>query len=83
MRCQSCGMPLKQDPEGGGTQADGSRSDRYCSYCYQAGAFVGPAQTAADMQAFCIDKMRQGGWPRWLAWIATRDIPRLKRWKDG
>ena len=27
--CQSCGMPLKRDAQGGGTNADGSRSDRY------------------------------------------------------
>ena len=27
--CQSCGMPLKKDPEGGGTQADGSKSRPY------------------------------------------------------
>jgi hypothetical protein len=24
--CQSCGMPLKQDPQGGGTNADGSKN---------------------------------------------------------
>ncbi|HAQ38579.1 MAG TPA: hypothetical protein DCQ58_08735, partial [Saprospirales bacterium] len=24
--CQSCGMPLHKDPQGGGTEKDGSRS---------------------------------------------------------
>ncbi len=24
--CQSCGMPLSKDPQGGGTEADGSLS---------------------------------------------------------
>ena len=33
-KCQSCGMPLKSDPGGGGTNADGTHSDEYCSYCY-------------------------------------------------
>jgi hypothetical protein len=26
--CQSCGMPMKNDPEHGGTNADGSRTHR-------------------------------------------------------
>jgi len=33
--CQSCGMPMKQDPQGDGTNADGSINTFYCSYCYQ------------------------------------------------
>ena len=33
-KCQSCGMPLKADPKGGGTHADGTSSREYCSYCY-------------------------------------------------
>lgn len=24
--CQSCGMPMKKDPQSGGTHADGSKS---------------------------------------------------------
>ena len=35
--CQSCGMPMKKDPEGGGTNADGSKSPDYCSYCFRNG----------------------------------------------
>ena len=30
--CQSCGMPMARDPEGGGTEADGSKSAKFCSY---------------------------------------------------
>ncbi len=30
-RCQSCGMPISKDPEGGGSETDGSRSAKYCS----------------------------------------------------
>ncbi|HEV2843185.1 MAG TPA: zinc ribbon domain-containing protein [Chthoniobacterales bacterium] len=35
--CQSCGMPLKKSPGGGGTNADGTISTIYCSYCYENG----------------------------------------------
>ncbi len=29
--CQSCGIPMKKDPELGGTNADDSKSLKYCS----------------------------------------------------
>jgi putative zinc ribbon protein len=37
--CQSCGMPLKKSLGGGGTNADGTISTMYCSYCYENGQF--------------------------------------------
>lgn len=37
--CQSCGMPLSRDEQGGGSNADGSKSRVYCSHCYQGGRF--------------------------------------------
>ena len=37
--CQSCGMALTRDGERG-TEADGSRSEAYCTYCYQQGRFL-------------------------------------------
>ena len=36
--CQSCGMPLN-DVNDYGTNADGSRNDEYCKYCYENGRF--------------------------------------------
>jgi len=82
--CQSCGMPLKKDPQGGGTNADGSRNAEYCSYCYQSGAFTSPEiRTAADMQRFCLGKLKEMGTPATLAWLMTRNIPRLKRWRQA
>ena len=40
--CQSCGMPMNKDPRNGGTNADGTNSAEYCSYCYVNGAFSSP-----------------------------------------
>ena len=37
--CQSCGMPLTTDAEMG-TEADGSKSSKYCTHCYQNGGFT-------------------------------------------
>ena len=36
--CQSCGMPLTTDNKG--TNADGSRNEDYCIYCYKDGRFT-------------------------------------------
>ena len=80
--CQSCGMPMKKDPEKGGTNAHGGKSLDYCSYCYKDGAFTSPEiRTAADMQEFCIRKLKEMGTPGFMAWLLTRSIPRLKRWR--
>ena len=50
-QCQSCGMPLDKDRHGGGSEADGSRSRKYCSFCYREGGFVDPDLTLAEMRA--------------------------------
>jgi hypothetical protein len=81
--CQSCGMPLKKDPAKGGTEMNGSKSLKYCSYCYQQGSFTQPSFTAEDMQAFSKSKMQEMGFPGFLAGLFTKGIPRLDRWKDS
>jgi len=79
--CQSCGMPMKKDPASGGTNADGSKSTVYCSYCYTHGAFKNPDWTAEQMQTFCKAKLKEMGFPAFLARWFTRNIPKLERWK--
>ena len=79
--CQSCAMPFKSDPEGGGTNADGSRSRVYCSFCYRAGKFTQPDMTAEGMKDFVKGKLREMGFPGFLAGLFTRRIPKLERWR--
>ncbi len=80
--CQNCGMPLKKDPQNGGTEKDGAKSQDYCSFCYKDGKFTSSEiNTAKKMQTFCIEKMKEQGTPKFIAWIFTRGIPKLKRWK--
>jgi hypothetical protein len=59
--CQSCGMPMDQDPGRGGTEADGSKSSRYCSYCYQDGAFKDNFTEASEMVTFVKGKLKEMG----------------------
>lgn len=81
-RCQSCGMPLSKDPEGGGSEADGSRSRVYCSLCYDNGAFRHPDATLTEFQAHCVDALVAKGMPRILAWAFTRGMGKLARWQS-
>ena len=79
--CQSCGMPIKRDPRGGGTEADGARTTRFCSHCYAAGKFTRPNITATEMQELVREKMVEMGFPRFLCGFFTRKIPKLERWQ--
>ena len=79
--CQSCGMPLKRDEQGGGTNTDGSKSTVYCSHCFQRGEFVLTNITAEEMQARVRQKLAEMGLPRFVAGLFTRGIPKLERWR--
>ena len=74
-------MPLKRDPKGGGTHADGSKSDLYCSYCFVNGAFTLPNISAAEMQELVKGKLKEMGFPGFLTGFMTRGIPTLERWR--
>lgn len=81
--CQSCGMPMTPEYEYG-TEADGSRSADYCSYCYQNGAFRGE-MTMEDMIDFCAGPMAEHtpGMTKEQAREQMRKFfPMLKRWKQ-
>lgn len=80
--CQSCSMPLNKDPQGGGTNADGSRSTMYCSLCYENGLFKQPEITATDMQVFVKNKLKEMGFPGFLAGWFAKGIPKLERWNN-
>ena len=80
--CQSCGMPFRRDPEGGGTNADGSKNHMYCSHCYALGQFKNPEiDTAPKMMAFVREKLKSIGFPGLIANLFVKRIPSLKRWK--
>jgi hypothetical protein len=79
--CQSCGMPLKKDEKGGGSNAYGTKSLKYCSHCYDGGKFTRPDFTAVQMQQLVKEKMKEMGFPGFLAGFFTYGIPKLERWK--
>lgn len=48
--CQSCGMPLTDNILG--SNADGTKNEDYCIYCFKDGAFTGDF-TMEEMVQFC------------------------------
>jgi hypothetical protein len=74
-------MPLSKDPKGGGSNSDGSKSDRYCSLCYENGTFKNPEMNVQEMQQFVKGKLKEMGFPGFLAGWFTKGIPKLERWK--
>ena len=81
--CQSCGMPLKRDEKGGGTNADGSLNRMFCSHCCVNGEFVLPEVTLDQMRERVKGKLKEFGMPGFMSWFLTRNIKRLERWKTG
>ena len=54
--CQSCGMPLTDEVLG--TNADGSKNEEYCMYCYREGKFLQDF-TMDEMIEHCAQLMEQ------------------------
>ena len=75
-------MPMNKDPQGGGTEADGSLSGKYCSLCYGDGKFHMSDVTVGEFQDFCAEQLKKKGMPSIMAWMFTRGIPRLERWRN-
>lgn len=80
-RCQSCGMPM-EDASLYGTNADGSKSEEYCKYCFTNGAFYKPNETMEEMITTCIPFMVEEGMTEDEAREKLEKIlPTLKRWQ--
>jgi hypothetical protein len=82
-QCQSCGMPLQTKKAGDcrGSEADGSKSKRWCKLCYEKGVFVGPDCTLEQMKEIVDDALKERGSGRLMRWMAQKQLPRLERWK--
>jgi hypothetical protein len=54
----------------------------YCSTCYENGKFTAPAMTADEMKTHVKGKLKEFGFPGFLAGLFTKNIPKLKRWPE-
>ena len=80
--CQSCGMPMNKDPKKGGTNADKSPSDKFCSFCFQNGRFVDEGSTLKEKIEKNIRIAVSMNIPEDEARkMAESVIPKLERWR--
>ena len=85
--CQSCGMPLTDGVLG--TNADGSKNEDYCMYCYRDGKFLQEC-TMEEMIEHCAQFVNEvnKGLPQPITkeeYIGQMKIyfPQLKRWRKA
>jgi len=83
--CQSCGMPLTDEVLG--TNADGSKNEEYCMYCYRDGKFLQDC-TMDEMIEHCAQFVNEVnmGLPQPITkeeYIGQMKMyfPHLKRWR--
>jgi len=81
--CQSCGMPMTRDPKGGGSEAGGAKSAKYCSHCYEGGRFTLPDITLEEMKVRVAGKLKEMGFPGFLTGFFTGGIGKLERWRKA
>lgn len=76
-------MPLHTATAGDcrGTEADGTRSEVWCSLCYHDGAFIVPDCTLDHMRIIVDAALIENGSGRLMRWMAQRQLPKLERWR--
>ena len=84
--CQSCGMPLTNDVLG--TDADGSKNEDYCMYCYKDGKFL-QDYTMDEMIEHCAqfvgtvnEELEKPITKEEYIGMMKSYFPRLKRWRQ-
>jgi hypothetical protein len=77
-------MPLQTKKAGDcrGTESDGTRSEKWCSLCYENGEFIGPDCTLEQMKVIVDNALKENGSGRLMRWMAQKQIPSLERWKN-
>ncbi len=80
--CQSCGMPLDTEAVKG-TEKNGLKSNEYCKYCYEDGAFKNPKMNLEDMETNVKNQMKKLELHEYAIQKAVNILPALKRWKSN
>jgi hypothetical protein len=79
--CQSCGMPLKQDPQFKNKKIPSNQE--YCSFCFDGKNFTQPQITKEEMRNQVIDIMKtKFKIPKFIGKFITRNLYKLKRWSN-
>ncbi|WP_066713373.1 zinc ribbon domain-containing protein [Clostridium sp. Marseille-P299] len=82
--CQSCGMPMTKE-EHFASNADGSKNEDYCCYCFKEGEFTSDC-SMDEMIEFCLNCEGSEEWfpDKELGRKQMQEwFPSLKRWKEA
>lgn len=75
-------MPLKNKRgDHRGSEKDKTKSEKFCSLCYENGKFKQPNMTLEKMKEVVDKALVKEGWAKPLRWLAKRQLPKLDRWK--
>jgi len=76
-------MPLQTKRAGDcrGSEADGSKSQKWCSLCYRDGAFISPNMSLAEMTRIVDDALKRDGHSFPMRFMAKRQLQKLERWR--
>jgi hypothetical protein len=80
--CQSCGIPLDNEAIKG-TEKNGLKSDEFCKFCYDKGAFTNPNLTLAEMQENIEAQIKKLMLSEDVIKEALSILPILNRWKTN
>lgn len=77
-------MPLDKDPNKGGTNADNSKSDKYCSFCFKDGVFFDEGISLKEkIEKNILIAVERMNIPESQArQMAESILPNLERWKQ-
>ena len=78
--CQSCTMPIDNIADRG-TKKDNSKSNEYCRYCYQNGAFTDSNMTIDKMKSIVTTQIEKRHLPEDVVQKPLTALPNLKRWQ--
>jgi len=81
-RCQSCGLPLDEETDYG-SEADGTQSEEYCTWCYLDGSFTGEESLDAFIEHSAPYMAKAAGISEdeAVSYLAVV-LPTLGRWAD-
>lgn len=79
--CQSCSMPLRSEKDLG-SNADGSKNQEYCRFCFKDGKFTDEGVTMEQKIEKMVGMAKEMNIPEDRAReMAKHILPTLKRWK--
>jgi hypothetical protein len=79
--CQSCGMPMKTEKQMG-TNADGTKNEDYCGFCFKLGQFTRKMTLEEFSEAQVKMAIENMNIPEEKAQeMAQKILPNLKRWR--